>query len=88
MTDGNRSSYFLEADEIDHLTIRFTDFGENLNKEKASFFIRKYLSKYSVLKEMTCLSEIDDRAIRSLEDKELYEILVKIRTYILDIAFA
>lgn len=77
----------LQADEIDHLTIRYTDFGEKLNKDKACEMIHFYVSVYdsvsaALKNENTCFSSLYEK-----NEKELYDMLVIIRTILLDMVF-
>lgn len=77
----------LQTDEIDHLTIRYTDFGEKLNKEKACNMIHFYVSAYDLVadafrNESTCFC-----SLREKSESELYEMLVKIRSILLDMVF-
>lgn len=83
----NRTTLFLQADEIDHLTIRYTNFGELLKAETAIKMIKFYADCYDEVAEK--IADVDTRteALRKLSEKELYEILVKIRTVLLDEAF-
>ncbi len=84
--DGNRSTYFLQADEIDHLTIRYTDFGEKLNKKKATEMIHFYNDIYSAVSEKLKAYELSFEALDRYSEKELYDILVIIRTVLLELA--
>ena len=83
----NRTTLFLQADEIDHLTIRYTDFGEPLKKETAVKMIKFYDDCYDEV--AAELADIDTKKeeLTKLGEKELYEILVRIRTVLLDAAF-
>ncbi len=87
MTKYNPYLLTLQADEIDHLTIRYTDFGEKLNRNKASEMIHFYVSAYDSVSdafknENTCFSSLCKK-----EEKELYDMLVIIRTILLDMVF-
>ena len=81
------STYYLQADEIDHVTIRYTDFGEALNREKAVAFITRYNAWYDEVAAVLSDIEVNEKALCTLSDKALYEILVRIRTVLLDRAF-
>lgn len=83
----NRTTLFLQADEIDHLTIRYTDFSEPLNTESAIKMIKYYADCYDEVAEK--ISDVDTKKeeLQKLSEKELYEVLVKIRTVLLDAAF-
>ena len=83
----NRTTLFLQADEIDHLTIRYTDFGEPLKAETAIKMIKFYADCYDEVAEKIADVDTKTEALRKLSEKELYEILVKIRTVLLDEAF-
>ncbi len=83
----NRATLFLQADEIDHLTIRYTDFGEPLNTETAIKIIKFYADCYDEVAEKISDADIKKEELQKLSEKELYEILVKIRTVLLDWAF-
>lgn len=83
----NRSTLFLQTDEIDHLTIRYTDFGEPLDKEKAIKMIKFYSDCYSEVQKEIGEVDTSNKSLQKLTEKELYEILVKIRTVLLNSAF-
>lgn len=87
MKEGNRSTYFLQADEIDHLTIRYTDFGEKLNRKKAVEMIKFYAAAYDSVKTELGDTDVSYGSLNGLADEELYMILVVIRTELLRIAF-
>lgn len=84
--EGNRSTYFLQADEIDHLTIRYTDFGERLNKKKAVEMIHFYNDVYSAVSDELKDYDLSFEALDRYSEKELYGILVIIRTALLELA--
>ena len=83
----NRTTLFLQADEIDHLTIRYTDFGEPLNTESAMKMIKFYADCYDEVAEKISDFDTKTEELRKLSEKELYEVLVKIRTVLLEWAF-
>lgn len=83
----NRATLFLQADEIDHLTIRYTDFSEPLNKEKAVKMIKFYCSRYDKVAAEIGNINIKKEELLKLSENELYEVLVKIRTVLLEEAF-
>lgn len=83
----NRTTLFLQTDEIDHLTIRYTDFGEPLDKCRAVKMIKFYADCYDAVAEKIKDVDVSNEALKNLSEKELYEILVRIRTVLLDSAF-
>ena len=83
----NRTTLFLQADEIDHLTVRYTDFGEPLDTETAIKMIKFYADCYNEVAEKISGIDTKKEELQKLGEKELYEILVKIRTVLLDTAF-
>ena len=80
---GNKSTYFLQVDEIDHLTLRYTDYGENLNKKKAAEMIHFYSFAYEEVKKNLSGYALDYASLYSKSEEELYEILVIIRNVII-----
>ena len=87
MVNVNKTTLYLEADEIDHLTIRYTDFSEPLNTAKGIKMITAYNMKYPEV--AAALSGIDtSRAgLSRLPEEEIYKILVTVRTVLLDKVF-
>lgn len=87
MVNVNKTTLYLEADEIDHLTIRYTDFGEHLNTAKGIGMITAYNMKYPGV--AAALSGIDtSRAgLSRLPEEEIYKILVTVRTVLLNMVF-
>ncbi len=81
----NRTTLFLQADEIDHLTIRYTDFNEPLQREKAVEMIFFYVNCYKEVAEKISLWKKSE--LHNLSDNELYETLVIIRKVLLRSAF-
>ncbi|MCQ2462002.1 MAG: hypothetical protein MJ177_01195 [Clostridia bacterium] len=82
-----KSMYYLQADEIDHVTIRYTDFGEPLNREKAVKFITSYNAWYDDVAKVLTDVKVNEKNLYELSDSELYEILVRIRTVLLNKVF-
>lgn len=82
-----KSVYYLQADEIDHLTIRYTDFGEPLNKERAAKFITEYSAWYEDVRNALGGTELRKNELLNMDEKELYRLLVIIRTVLLDRVF-
>ena len=82
-----KSMYYLQADEIDHVTIRYTDFGEPLNREKAVKFITSYNAWYDDVASVLMDVQVSEKSLCELSDSELYEILVRIRTVLLNKVF-
>ena len=80
---ANKSTVYLQADEIDHITIRYTDFGEPLDTEAG---IKKILYYASCYKQVAArLSGVDVRAaaLEALPESEIYKILVAVRDTLL-----
>ena len=80
---ANKSTVYLQADEIDHITIRYTDFGEALDKKAA---IRKILFCCSCYKKVAArLSQYDVSAdaLGALPENELYACMVTVRDTLL-----
>lgn len=88
MINENRCTLFLQADEIDHLTIRYTDFGEKLNTRRGIEMILFYSSAYEEVKNALPCAGISEKHLSSLSEDEIYKLLVKVRTVLLDEAFS
>ena len=83
----NRSKYFLQADEIDHLTIRYTDKGEKLSTEKGAEMLLFYNFCYPEVSAALEGNEITKEALSKLGEDEIYRLLVITREALLDTAF-
>lgn len=83
----NRTTLFLQTDEIDHLTIKYTDFGEPLDRATATKMIKFYADCYDEVAEEIKDVKTENESLQKLSEKELYEILVRIRTVLLDSSF-
>lgn len=83
----NHNLLTLQADEIDHLTIRYTDFGEHLNKPKACDMIHFYVSAYDEVSHRLKEIKTDYSSLSDKTESELYDILVVIRNVLLDAVF-
>lgn len=88
MTYINRQTYTLQADEIDHLTIRYTDFGEKLNRKKAVEMIKFYHAVYPQAASALGGTDVSYDGLEAKDEKELYNLLVIIRTVLLNLAFS
>lgn len=87
MKYAERSKYFLQADEIDHLTIRYTDFGEKLNCKRGVEMIKYYNSAYPSVNDILNLKDASYEYLNSLSETEIYSLLVLVRTELLKLAF-
>lgn len=87
MVSVNKTTLYLEADEIDHLTIRYTDFSEHLNTAKGIKMITAYNMKYPEVKAALAGIDTSRAALSLLNEEEIYKILVTVRTVLLDKVF-
>ena len=87
MVNVDKTALYLEADEIDHLTIRYTDFGEHLNTEKGIKLITAYNMKYPAVNAALAGIDTSRAALSRLPEEEIYKILVTVRTVLLDKVF-
>lgn len=80
---ANKSTVYLQADEIDHITIRYTDFGEPLDKAAG---IKKILFCCACYKKVADrLSQVDlsADALGALPERELLRLMVTVRDTLL-----
>ena len=87
MVNVNKTTLYLEADEIDHLTIRYTDFGEPLNTAKGIKMITAYNMKYPAVRAALESVDTSRAGLLRLPEEEIYKILVTVRTVLLDTVF-
>lgn len=80
---ADNSTIYLEADEIDHLTIRYTDFNEALNRREGIKKIRFYNSKYQNVAMVLEDVDIDSLSVENTDDEAVYRLLVRVRTALL-----
>lgn len=80
---ANRSEIYLKVDEIDHLTIRYTDFGEALDRKAGIKKICRYVSEYPAVRESLNGVDTSAAALGRLGDEELCAVLVKVRAALL-----
>ena len=85
MITVEKSKIYLQADEIDHLTIRYTDHHEPLNKEKAVRFIKMYAAWYDEVKAALEGTDLDSLLMK--KDEELLSLLVTVRNTLLNMVF-
>ena len=86
--DGNRASYFLLADEIDHVSIRYTDFGEKLNRKKAAELLKFVAFAFREVAFAIGESDLSGGWFDDKTDEEIHSVMVKARTALLEIAFS
>ena len=79
----DKSTFYLQADEIDHITIRYTDFGEPLNRKQSIKKILFYYSCYQEVKRNLSDFEITAPALQSLSVSELYDLMIIVRNTLL-----
>ncbi|MCR5149880.1 MAG: hypothetical protein K6B52_01485 [Clostridiales bacterium] len=80
---ADKSTIYLLTDEIDHLTLRYTDYGEKLDRFQSIKKIRDCIFRFDFVKEV--LKDIDVRTetLNSIEDEALYQIMLTVRTQLL-----
>lgn len=86
MIKANVSTLYLQADEIDHLTLRYTDYDEPLNRKTAINMISFYRGTYDEVAEALKLPALCRPVLEGMSEKELYDLLVVIRTVLLNAA--
>ena len=81
---ADKSTIYLLTDEIDHLTLRYTDYGEKLDRFQSIKKIRDCIFRFDLVKE--ALNDIDVRTetLNSIEDEALYQIMLTVRTQLLN----
>ena len=80
---ANKSTVYLQADEIDHITIRYTDHGEPLDKKAG---IKKILFLCACYKKVAArlqAYDVSEAALGALPESEIYQILVTVRDTLL-----
>lgn len=80
----NKCQILLQADEIDHITIRYTDFGEALKRKDGIKKVLLYNDCYAPVKAALSSFEINEKALYALSDEELYRVYVAVRTALLE----
>ena len=83
MIKANVSTLYLQADEIDHLTLRYTDYDEPLNRKTAINMISFYRDAYDDVAAALKLPALCRPVLEEMSEKELYDLLVIIRTVLL-----
>ena len=83
MLRGNKSTYYLQADEIDHLLLPYIDYRKPFDKAKAARLIKEYCCRYDgVESEIGCkftpVGELNAKG-----EDELYSLLTKVRNILL-----
>ena len=84
MIAGNKSHHYLEVDEIDHLTLSYKDFGKSLDRDRAVKMILFYSDAYDEVRKSLDAGRMTKTFLDNLDDKALYDILIIIRTVLLD----
>ncbi|MBQ9507634.1 MAG: hypothetical protein IJR51_10800 [Clostridia bacterium] len=74
---------YLEVDEIDHLTIRVRK-GEPLDRKTATGMIRFYTATNETVKAAFGGTPLTLTALAPLPDEEIYDMLIKIRTALIN----
>ena len=78
---------YLEADEIDHLTIRYRR-GEPLDRDAAVEKIQYYAACDAAVSAALQGENVSLSALHALSDQALNDLLVRVRTALLDKAFS
>ena len=74
---------YLEIDEIDHLTIRCRR-GEPLDRKTAIRMIKFYTATDEAVKAAFTDTDVTLAALATLPDSDIYDMLIKIRTALID----
>lgn len=77
---------FKETDEVDHLTVRVRK-GEKLDRKAAIAMIKRYPAVYAAVRAALPGLDTDTAALERKSDRELYELLIAIRTALMEIVF-
>ena len=80
---ANKSTVYLLADEIDHITIRYTDFGEPLNKKAGIKKILYCCARYKKVARRLSAYDVRADALYALPESELYTLMVTVRDTLL-----
>ena len=80
---ANKSTVYLQADEIDHITIRYTDLGEPLNKKAGIKKILQYCACYKKVAERLSGVDVSAAALNVLPESEIYKLMVTVRDTLL-----
>lgn len=80
---ANKSTVYLQADEIDHITIRYTDFGEPLDTKAGIKKILFYVSCYKKVAERLSPYDVSAAALAALPESEIYTLMVMVRDTLL-----
>ena len=73
---------YLEADEIDHITIRCRK-GEPLDRKNAVRLIRFYTATDEAVQKAFAGTDVTLAALQALPDAEIYDMLIRTRTALL-----
>ena len=74
---------YLEVDEIDHLTLRCRR-GEPLDRKTAIRMIKYYAACSAPVGEAFAGADVTLAALNALPDGAIYDMLIKIRTVLID----
>ena len=77
---------YLEADEIDHLTIRYRR-GGPLDRRTAVEMIKYYTACDDAVGEALKGTDVTLKALNELSDQALHDLLVRVRTALLEKVF-
>ncbi|MBQ6421523.1 MAG: hypothetical protein IJK02_10655 [Clostridia bacterium] len=82
----DKYTIYKETDEVDHLTIRVRK-GEALDRALAIKMIKRYTGTYPAV--AAALPGLDTSlpALEAKDDRELYDLLIVIRTALTDLVF-
>ena len=80
---ANKSTVYLQADEIDHITIRYTDHGEPLDKKAGIKKILFCCSRYQKVAERLAQYDVSAAALGALPESEFYKLMVTVRDTLL-----
>ena len=80
---ANKSTVYLQADEIDHITIRYTDFGEPLDKKAGIKKILQYCACYKQVAARLSQVDVSAAALDAMPQSEVYRLMVTVRDTLL-----
>ena len=80
---ANKSTVYLLADEIDHITIRYTDFGEPLDKKAGIKKILFCCARYKKVAARLSGVEVSAAALDALPESEVNKLMVTVRDTLL-----
>lgn len=80
---ANKSTVYLLADEIDHITIRYTDFGEPLDTKSGIKKILQSCARYKKVAARLAGYEVSADALGALPESELCDLMIAVRDTLL-----